>query len=132
MSLNIQLSPHFKLTEFLHTNVDGGIKSNIEYLQQNFETFLPRLSRLASILDNFRSFCGTPVVVSSGLRSPMVNRQVGGVPNSRHQFANAVDIVLNNNWDLTKIILYLDDLRTSKVINYYYVNKVKKFIHIQI
>lgn len=132
MTLNINLSEHFKLSEFIHTNVPNGIQSNIDYLRENFEVFLPRLRRLVNVLEKVRSFCGTPVCVTSGLRSPFVNLQVGGVRNSKHQFALASDIAINLKWDLTKIKLYLDGLCDSDYVDYYYINQQKKYIHIQI
>ena len=56
---------------------------------------LPALRRLAeTFVEPLRVALGRRVVVTSGYRSPEVNRAVGGVPNSPHLHGEAVDIVV--------------------------------------
>lgn len=51
------------------------------------------LQRLtAEVLDPLREALGRPLHVSSGYRSPAVNRAVGGVPGSHHQMGRAADV----------------------------------------
>lgn len=45
-------------------------------------------------LDDWRNLLGGPQIVNSGYRDPAHNAGVGGMPNSRHMFGDAVD--LNN------------------------------------
>lgn len=53
------------------------------------------LIRLARYLDKMRVFLGNrPIAIKSGYRPPGVNRAIGGVPNSRHIFGDAADIVV--------------------------------------
>lgn len=52
------------------------------------------LNRLvADILDPLREAYGKPIRITSGYRSPALNKAVGGVKTSHHQSGMAVDIV---------------------------------------
>jgi len=53
------------------------------------------LRRLSAVLSSFARHAG-PIVVTSGYRSPAVNRAVGGVPDSLHMQGRAADIQLDN------------------------------------
>lgn len=131
-SNNISLSPYFKLSEFFHTNVPNGIQSNIEHFESDREHILSNLRKLCSCLVQIRNFDASPVVLSSGLRSPMVNAAVGGVKNSRHLDGRAADFVLHNSHKTPEFKLYLDNMVQMKILNYYYINPLKNFCHIQI
>jgi hypothetical protein len=50
-----------------------------------------KLERLARGLDRVRRLLGHPLEISSGYRSPALNREVGGSPKSRHQAGLAAD-----------------------------------------
>ena len=54
---------------------------------------LRNLLRLARGLDRVRRVLGRPLEISSGYRSPALNREVGGSPRSRHQAGLAADFV---------------------------------------
>lgn len=47
---------------------------------------------VANILDPLREAYGKPIVVSSGYRSPKLNKAVGGAAKSQHVTGQAVDI----------------------------------------
>jgi hypothetical protein len=47
----------------------------------------------ANVLDPLREKLGSPVVISSGYRSPAVNAKVGGAASSQHCKGEAADIV---------------------------------------
>ena len=49
-------------------------------------------SNLIRKLDDLRSCCGIPVIITSGLRNIEKNKEVGGVENSSHLKGLAVDI----------------------------------------
>lgn len=49
-----------------------------------------------NLLDPVRELYGEPIRVTSGYRSPEVNRKVGGVNNSQHTKGEAVDIKCSN------------------------------------
>lgn len=48
---------------------------------------------VANILDPLREAMGEPIRITSGYRSPRVNRIVGGAPTSQHTQGEAVDFV---------------------------------------
>jgi len=54
---------------------------------------LGNLLRLARGLDRIRRLLGHRLEISSGYRSPALNREVGGRPRSRHQAGLAADFV---------------------------------------
>ena len=47
---------------------------------------------IGKLLDPVREAWGKPIRVNSGFRSPVLNRIVGGKPNSQHLMGEAVDI----------------------------------------
>lgn len=47
-----------------------------------------------NILQPLRDSLNLPIVISSGYRSPELNRAVGGVSNSEHMFGKAVDLTV--------------------------------------
>ena len=99
-----RLSEHFKLGEMCKTRVktaDGNIPSHVHI--ENLKrvcTWLEELRRRY----NQRYVCGsvsppelggeedTPIIISSGYRSPELNKKVGGSPTSNHLTGCAVDI----------------------------------------
>ena len=88
------MSRYFKLEEFLasDTAVRKKIANNPSWEVVN------NLSRLASFLDELREAWAKyttgsgGIRVSSGFRCYALNKAVGGVENSAHQYGNAADI----------------------------------------
>nr|WP_315210061.1 D-Ala-D-Ala carboxypeptidase family metallohydrolase [uncultured Albidiferax sp.] len=54
---------------------------------------LPRLAKLADLLERVRGHLGVPITVTSGYRCHALNRAVGGVTSSDHTQGMAADIV---------------------------------------
>lgn len=80
----MKLSEHFTLAELTITN-------------QPFDNTptgseLDNLKRLASILEQVRSIAGAPITITSGYRSPAVNKAVKGSATSAHVKGLAADI----------------------------------------
>lgn len=66
---------------------------------------LGNLSRLArEILQPVRDRWGKPITITSGYRSPEVNKAVGGVATSQHQFGEAADICISDNPGLFRLM----------------------------
>lgn len=87
----LRLSPHFTLGEVTKTSVktaDGNIPSHvhIENLKNLCENWLEKLRYSQNVP------YGEPIVITSGYRSPEVNKAVGGSPTSNHLTGCAVDI----------------------------------------
>ena len=78
-----QLTPHFRLREFLHDDdplPSDGIIRNLILLAQRLETV--------------RQLFDRPILIHSGYRTPAHNKAVGGVKNSFHLKGMAADIVI--------------------------------------
>ena len=90
----LRLSPHFTLGEVTKTSVktaDGNIPSrvHIENLKNLCENWLEDLRYSHNTLYGERD---EPIIITSGYRSPEVNKRVGGSPTSNHLTGCAVDI----------------------------------------
>lgn len=86
----MKLSPHFTLAELTASSTARarGIDNSPP------EEVLPRLIQLAEMLEGIRSHLGgRPITITSGYRSPALNRAVGGVATSDHTRGDAADWV---------------------------------------
>lgn len=65
-----------------------------------------------NILDPLREAWGAPIVVTSGYRSPKLNKAVGGASQSQHMYGQAADIrtVSDRREDNMKLLRKLIDL----------------------
>lgn len=82
------LSPNFSLDEFVFSQTAArlGIDNTPS------PAALENLKRLAGVLEVVRSALGdVPILISSGYRSPTLNRAVGGAGRSAHMTGLAVD-----------------------------------------
>ena len=88
---NMQLSEHFELAEFLvsETAARRGIANEptLEIIEN-----LRRLCQL--VLEPLRVKLARPVVITSGYRSPALNRAIGGSPTSHHMQGRAADLIV--------------------------------------
>ena len=88
--MDIQLSEHFKLSEFTKSSVATarGI-DNVPSIQE-----VSNLQQLClHVLEPLREHFGIPIKVTSGYRCPDLNAAVGGVHTSQHVRGEAADIV---------------------------------------
>ncbi|UBM12744.1 D-Ala-D-Ala carboxypeptidase family metallohydrolase [Cupriavidus metallidurans] len=84
----MNLSPHFTLEEMTASNEAARRRlDNSPSVAQ-----VANLRRVAQILEAIRTQTQRPVVVSSGYRSPEVNKAVGGSATSAHMQGLAADI----------------------------------------
>ena len=91
---SMHLSEHYTLGEVTKTSVktaDGNIPSHvaIENLKNLCENWLEDLRYSHNTLYGDKD---EPIIITSGYRSPEVNRAVGGSPTSNHLTGCAVDI----------------------------------------
>lgn len=69
-----------------------------------------RLQRLIeTILDPLREWYGSPIIVNSAYRCEALNKAVGGVPTSLHQYGYAADITAGNKTENKKLFNYIKD-----------------------
>ncbi|MBL8378497.1 MAG: DUF882 domain-containing protein [Burkholderiales bacterium] len=83
-----RLSPHFSLEELTasQTAVREGIDNTPDAAARR------NLARLAATLEDVRTLLGgVPIIISSGYRSPQLNRRVKGARNSAHMSGLAAD-----------------------------------------
>ena len=87
----MKLSEHFELVEFLvsETAARRGIANEpTPEINEN----LRRLCQL--VLEPLRVKLARPVVITSGYRSPALNRAIGGSPTSHHMQGRAADLIV--------------------------------------
>lgn len=96
----IRLSKNFQLCEFTRSTYTFDNTPNDGVIYRLF-------FGVNNILQPLRDHLNKPIRVSSGYRSPEINKAVGGAKNSQHMSGNAVDIVLDTNEDFTKAIDFI-------------------------
>lgn len=85
----MHLTPHFTLAELTRSATATQLKLDNTPPPE----LVPRLIRVAEMLERIRTTLDTPVIVTSGYRSGAVNKAVGGVTSSDHSQGHAADIV---------------------------------------
>ncbi|WP_454735349.1 D-Ala-D-Ala carboxypeptidase family metallohydrolase [Cupriavidus necator] len=84
----MKLSANFSLEELTHS--DWAVRHGVDNSAPDH--VIENLKRLAQRLETVRTVLGFPVYVSSGYRSPVVNKGVGGARTSDHLLGFAADI----------------------------------------
>jgi hypothetical protein len=84
----VNLSPHFSLAELAASQV--ATRKGIDNTPA--PAIVANLTRLAALLEQVRALVGAPIAISSGYRSPPLNKAVGGAANSAHVLGLAADI----------------------------------------
>ncbi len=87
----MNLTKNFPLSDFLESQIARrqGIKEQFNPPKQVVDNL--RLLSI-NILQPLRDHIKSPIIISSGWRSPQVNRIAGGVTNSQHLTGQAADI----------------------------------------
>ncbi|QDG69437.1 D-Ala-D-Ala carboxypeptidase family metallohydrolase [Janthinobacterium tructae] len=84
----MNLSPHFSLAELVSSQV--ATRKGIDNAPA--PAIVANLTRLAALLEQVRALVGAPITISSGYRSPALNKAVGGASSSAHVLGLAADI----------------------------------------
>jgi zinc D-Ala-D-Ala carboxypeptidase len=100
----MMLTDHFSLEEFIVTQQRG--IDNIVGLGTSVGS---RLLETAKKLEEIRELLGNPIIITSGYRSPALNKAVGGAPNSAHMYGAAVDFICPRFGTPYKICKLLED-----------------------
>jgi zinc D-Ala-D-Ala carboxypeptidase len=66
-----------------------------------------------------RAHFGVPLVISSFYRSPELNKSVGGVPDSQHQYGQAIDIEAGPDMNIEIFNWAKDNLKFDQLLNEY-------------
>ena len=102
-TIDVQLTEHFKLSEFCTTSKD-------------FDNFLmpfgyfDNIKELAFLLQRVRDIKRIPIRISSGFRPERLNTMVDGVKGSFHLVGAAADIYFDNHDDYETVWKYLEFL----------------------
>ncbi len=92
-----------------------------------FEVRLVMMELVKRLLQPLRVAYGKPIAITSGYRSPEVNRLVGGVPSSQHVKGEAADCYVPDPKVLLDVLLF-SKLPFDQAILY----KQKKFLHLSL
>jgi hypothetical protein len=112
---NYRLSPHFSYGEMTISDIAErkGILNRPDEIQ------ITNMKNLCvNILEPIRTYFGKSVIISSGFRTPELNKAIGGSETSQHRFGEAADfiiidkelvaiyewVILNSNLDYDQII----------------------------
>lgn len=82
----MKLSEHFTLEELTVTQVRNA-SNNVPL------ALLPAIKDTALRMEEVRALLNAPIIVTSGYRSPLVNKIVGGSTTSAHMNGRAVDFI---------------------------------------
>ena len=85
----MKLTPHFTLREMTDSRKAALLKLDNTPPPE----LLPRLIMVAEMMERIRSTLNVPITITSGYRSPQVNRVVGGAASSDHTRGRAADFV---------------------------------------
>ncbi len=81
------MTPHFKLSEFIRSDTAARLRVN----NTPSPAHMANLERLALALEEVRELLGHPLLITSGYRSPALNRAVDGSSTSSHSQGLAAD-----------------------------------------
>lgn len=83
----MKLSPHFSLSEF--TSSQTAVRRGIDNTPP--QSVIETMKRTALGLEGVRAVLGAPIIISSGYRSPALNKAIGGSATSQHTKGEAAD-----------------------------------------
>lgn len=121
---------HFNVSEFFRssTAAKNGIKN--EPSPDEKAAIVRNINLLVdNVLDPVRDMVNTPIIITSGYRSPQVNRLVGGVDNSQHMSGCAADFHVQgyNHSMMYEVFLYIFNTLEFDQLIYY---PSKNIIHV--
>lgn len=92
---------YFTLNELIYSTT--AVKNKISNIP-NDEQKDNLVALVENVLDPAREMLGQPIHINSGFRCQVLNKKVGGVPNSQHTKGQAADLSCYDNFELFEII----------------------------
>lgn len=120
----MKIAEHFTIAELVGTSYADLEAENIYYALDHFN----ELTRLAQFCERVRAILGVPMNITSGVRSPKLNKKVGGVENSDHVKLLAVDFVPSK----IKLKTAFDKIRNSNLDYKQLILEKNTWIHISL
>lgn len=121
---------HFYFSEFFNssTAAKNGIK-NEPTLDKRGRVMLNIKLLVDNVLEPIRDMVRTPIIITSGYRSPQVNKIVGGADNSQHMLGCAADFHVKgyNHSMMYEVFLYIFNTLEFDQLIYY---PSKNIIHV--
>ena len=122
----MQLTKNFHLSEFLVSQTAS--RQGINNIPN--QTQIANLKLLAEkVLQPLRDHYQLPVSISSGYRSPALNRAVGGSPSSQHMTGQAADFQIPSIDNYTVAKWIQDNLNYDQLILEFYSGGNSGWIH---
>jgi len=90
----MQLTENFHLSEFIQSRT--ALKRGIDNVPHDEDTLDNIQALCEAILQPLRNHLSIPVYISSGYRSPALNRAIGGASGSQHTKGEAADIKMGS------------------------------------
>ena len=115
MKMSERLAPNFMSHEF-------ACKHCGKLPEKGMSTYLIVLLQL------FRNAVGKPLIITSGYRCPVHNRNLGGASNSQHLKGTAVDILIPEGMTVDKMAEIADKIGFNGIGKYYKDN----FLHVDV
>ncbi len=111
--MDIQITKHFKLSEFLYSDTVDSLKRTCPALfeaQNSISHDVYDNLRLlcACVLEPARKYLGIPIHINSGYRCPQLNKRVKGSSTSQHLNGEAADITCIDNLALFNYLKMFD------------------------
>lgn len=124
--MDILKSTYFSLSDFFVTSTKYDNSISMDFLTfDHSKEIIDNILKMMVYLDLIRESFGFPIIVTSGFRTNQVNKEVGGVSNSKHLIGKACDITSKYLDSLFEIVQSYD------FVDYSYIDKVKQYIHVQ-
>jgi hypothetical protein len=103
----MQITEHFTMEEFLRSDTADSLSIANDSPPDDV---LRNIIVLVTVMEKVRTLCGSkPVLVSSGYRSPELNKTIGGASNSAHMFGCACDFTIPQFGNVLDICYRLSD-----------------------
>ena len=112
----MKLTEHFNFSEFVNTSYAKFAEDNYNYGKENYD----KVKALAENLERVRNILRKPMIISSAVRCPGLNKAVGGAKNSQHVKFEAVDFIVKamggaKNFDASETWWAYKRIRSSAI-----------------